>query len=73
MITNTRTFLRDFAAMKARARKGEAVRVRDRDAEFVFTAATGGKSLIGAARGKIVLHGNLTGPTLASRDWKPSL
>jgi len=73
MITNTRTFLRDFAAMKARARKGEAVRVRERDTEFVFTATTTRKSLLGAAKGKLVCHGDLTTPTLTSEGWKPSL
>ena len=31
------------------------------------------KSLLGAAKGKIVFHGDLTRPTLKNDDWKPSL
>lgn len=58
MPTNVRTFLRDFAAFKARARKGETVRVQDKVGEFLFTAATARKSLLDAARGKITLHGD---------------
>src|ERR1700679_1375106 len=38
MIVNVRTFLRDFSALKARARKGETVRVKDKGGEFLFTA-----------------------------------
>ena len=73
MITNTRGFLRDFAACKARARKGEAVRVQDKEGEFVFSAAGLRNSLLGAARGKITFHGDLTQPTLTNDSWKPSL
>ena len=71
--TNTRTFLRDFVAMKAKARKGEVVRVRDKEGEFLFTAASEKKSLLGAAKGRIRIDGDLTKPTLASGDWNPSL
>jgi len=73
MITNTRTFLRSFTSFKARARKGEAVRVQDKEGEFLFTASTSRKSLLGAAKGKIVFHGDLTKPTLPNGGWKPSL
>lgn len=73
MTTNTRTFLRDFAAFKARARKGGTIRVQDKEGEFLFTAAQIRKSLLGAAKGKIVCHDDLTEPTLANGGWKPSL
>ena len=73
MITNVRTFLRDFTTFKARARKGETVRVQDKEGEFVFCAAGSRKSLLGAARGKITFHGDLTQPTLSNENWKPSL
>ena len=73
MTTNVRTFLRDFTTFKARARKGETVRVQDKEGEFLFTAATPRKSLLGAARGKITFHADLTKPTLANDSWKPSL
>ncbi|MCX6543864.1 MAG: hypothetical protein NTV05_05565 [Acidobacteria bacterium] len=73
MVTNTRTFLRDFATFKAKARKGEAVRVRDREGEFLFTAGAARKSLLGAAKGKIVFHDDLSKPTLPGHGWKPSL
>lgn len=73
MITNTRTFLRDFAAFKAKARKGGTIRVLDKEGEFLFTAAQARKSLLGAAKGKIAFHSDLTAPTLANESWKPSL
>ena len=73
MVTNTRTFLRSFTAFKARARQGETVRVQDKAGEFLFTAATPRKSLLGKARGKIAFHDDLTRPTLAPESWKPSL
>ncbi len=73
MITNTRNFLRGFASIKARARKGETVRVQDREGEFLFTAAGARRSLLGSARGKIVFKGDLTEPTLHDEGWKPSL
>ena len=60
MTTNVRTFLRNFAAFKARARRGETVRVQDKEGEFVFAAAVPRKSRVGAARGKIVFHADLT-------------
>lgn len=71
--TNVRTFLRDFARFKARARRGETVRVKDREGEFLFTAGAVRKSLLGAAKGKIVFHEDLTKPTLPKDGWKPSL
>jgi hypothetical protein len=73
MVTNTRGFLRDFAACKAKARKGEAVRVQDKEGEYIFTAVAPRKSLLGAAKGKIVFHDDLTKPTLTDDSWKPSL
>ena len=73
MTTNVRTFLRDFATFKAHARKGTTVRVQDKEGQFLFTASTPRKSLLGAAKGKITLHGDLTQPTLSNKDWKPSL
>jgi hypothetical protein len=73
MVTNTRGFLRDFAACKAKARKGEAVRVQDKEGEYLFTAVAPRKSLVGAAKGKIVFHDDLTKPTLTDDSWKPSL
>jgi len=73
MITNVRTFLRDFTTFKARARKGETVRVQDKEGEFLFSAAGSRKSLLGAARDKIAFHGDLTQPTLSNDNWKPSL
>lgn len=73
MPTTVRTFLREFSAFKARARRGETVRVHDKEGEFLFTAATARKSLIGAARGKMTLRGDLTQPTLPADSWKPSL
>ena len=73
MTTNVRTFLRDFATFKAHARKGATVRVQDKEGQFLFTASTPRKSLLGAAKGKISFHGDLTRPTLSNKDWKPSL
>ena len=73
MTTNVRTFLRDFATIKAQARKGTTVRVQDKEGQFLFTATTPRKSLLGAAKGRISFHGDLTRPTLSNKDWKPSL
>jgi hypothetical protein len=73
MVTNVRTFLRDFTTFKAHARKGETVRVQDKEGEFLFAAATPRKSLLGAAKGRIKFHGDLTAPTLSSDGGKPSL
>lgn len=73
MVTNTRKFLREFTAFKARARKGETVRVEDKEGVFLFTAATPRKSLLGVSRGKIEFHDDLTKPTLADDSWRPSL
>ncbi len=73
MVTNTRNFLRGFTSFKAKARKGETVRVQDKEGEYLFTAAAQRKSLIGAAKGKIVFQDDLTKPTLTNEGWKPSL
>ena len=73
MTTNVRGFLRNFASFKTKARKGEAIRVLDREGEFLFTAVSARKSLLGAAKGKILFHGDITGPTLENNAWKPSL
>ena len=73
MVTNTRNFLRDFTRFKARARKGETVRVQDKEGEFLFTATAPRKSLLGAAKGKIAFHDDLTKPSVPSESWKPSL
>ena len=71
--TNVRTFLRNFASFKTKARRGEAVRIKDGDGEYLFTAVAGRKSLLGAAKGKIAIHGDITGPTLKNDAWKPSV
>jgi hypothetical protein len=73
MVTNTRNFLRSFTSYKAKARKGETVRVQDRECEFLFTAAVPRKSLLGSAMGKIEFKDDLTRPTLPDESWKPSL
>jgi hypothetical protein len=73
MITNVRTFLRDFASCKAKARKGETVRIRDKEGEFHFTCSSPNKTLLGSARKKIQFHDDLTKPTLPDESWKPSL
>jgi hypothetical protein len=71
--TNTRDFLRSFTTYKAKARKGETVRVQDKEGEYLFTAAVRRKSLIGSAKGKIEFRDDLTKPTLKDDAWKPSL
>jgi hypothetical protein len=73
MTINVRTFLRDFSTFKAKARKGGTVRIRDKEGEFIFTAVGQRHTLLGAARGKIAFHADLTKPTLADEAWKPSL
>ena len=73
METNTRNFLRDFTSFKAKARKGVIVRVQDKEGCFLFSADTPRKSLLGAAKGKIRFHEDLTKPTLPIESWKPSL
>ncbi len=73
MVTNVRTFLRDFTTFKAKARKGETVRVKDKEGVFLFSADAPRKSLLGAAKGKILFHADLTKPTLKNESWKPSL
>jgi hypothetical protein len=73
MVTNVRTFLREFPAFKARARRGETVRIQDKEGGFLFTAVGTRRTLLGAARGKIAFSHDLTKPTLKDSDWKPSL
>ena len=73
MVTNVRTFLREFTTFKARARKGETVRVQDKEGVFLFRADAPRKSLLGVARGKITIRGDLTQPTLKNDAWKPSV
>jgi len=73
MMTNTRTFLRTFSSFKARARRGETIRVKDKEGDFLFTAASSRRSLLGSAKGKIAIRDDLTSPTLANDAWTPSL
>jgi len=73
MPTTVRSFLRNFADYKAKARKGEIIRVQDREGDFIFTAAAQPKSLLGAARGKIEVTEDLTQPTLSNDAWRPDL
>ena len=73
MVTNTRAFLRGFTTYKAKARKGEVVRVQDKEGEYLFTAVAPRKSLLGLLKGKMTIHGDLTKPTLPDDSWKPSL
>ena len=73
MTTNTRTFLRDFSTIKAKARKGEVVRVVDKEGEFLFTASSSRKTLMNAAKGKISITSDLTRPTLPPSAWKASV
>jgi len=73
MVTNTRDFLRSFTAYKAKARKGETIRVREKECEYLFTATVLRKSLLGSAKGKIEFQDDLTKPTLPKEGWRPSL
>ena len=73
MKTNARTFLREFTTFMAKARRGETVRIEDSEGTFLFTALGVRKSLLGAGRGKIKIHGDFVGPTLKNSAWKPSL
>ena len=73
MTTNVRTFLREFAGCKARARKGETIRIKDKEGDFLFTCSSPRKSLLGCAKGRIIIVGDLTEPTLPTQAWKPSL
>lgn len=73
MTTNVRTFLREFAAFKAKARRGGTVRIRDKEGEFIFTSAGGRQTLLGAAKGKIAFPADIVEPTLSAEAWKPSL
>ena len=51
----------------------KTVRVKDKEGVFLFSADAPRKSLLGAAKGKISFHADLTKPTLANDSWKPSL
>jgi hypothetical protein len=73
MTTNTRTFLRDFTSFKAKARQGGTVRIRDKEGEFLFTAVSQRRTLLGAARGKVSYTADITNPTLTDDSWEPSL
>ena len=74
MTTNVRTFLRDFAACKARARQGETIVIKDRCAEYTFSVRGKPSSgLLGCARGKIIIKADLTKPTLPDHYWNPKL
>ncbi len=64
MITNVRTFVRDFAALRERARLGEIIHIRDGAEGYVFQATKTNRSLLGAANGRIRIHADLTKPTL---------
>ncbi|MGH8020316.1 MAG: hypothetical protein ACREIA_18950 [Opitutaceae bacterium] len=56
-----------------KARRGETVRVKDGEGEFIFTATTPRKSLLGAAKGRIGIQDDLTKATLRDEDWRASL
>jgi len=73
MTINVRTFLRQFPTYKAQARRGGTVLFRDKEGEFLFTAVGARRTLLGVARGRIKIHGDLTQPTLDPGSWKPSL
>jgi len=74
MNTTTRSFLRDFAAHKAKARRGETVRIKDREGEYIFMAVSlKRRSLLGAAKGLIRSTDDLSSPTLQDSEWKPGL
>lgn len=68
MTTKVRSFLRTSETDKARALRGEAVLLHNEKGEYLVTAATARKTLLGAARGKITIRGDLTQPTLAAWD-----
>jgi hypothetical protein len=38
MVMNVRTFLREYSTFKAKARKGETVRVKDKEGGFLFSS-----------------------------------
>ncbi len=73
MKINIHTFLREFATFKEMARRGEIVQIEDREGKFLFTAVGVRKTLLGAGRGKLIIKGDITGPTLKNSAWKPSL
>lgn len=71
METNVRTFLREFPRFKARARRGETVKIKDRSGEFVFSASAAPRraSLLGCLKGRIKIRGDLTQPTSTGAEW----
>jgi hypothetical protein len=71
METNVRTFLREFPRFKARARRGETVKIKDRSGEFIFSASSAPRrqSLLGCLKGRIRIRGDLTRPTSSDSEW----
>ena len=69
MTTKVRSFLRTSEPDKARALRGKAVHLRDEKGGYLGTGTPARKTLLGAARGKITIRGDLTQPTLTARDW----
>jgi hypothetical protein len=70
--TTARILLRNFSTFKAQAQRGGTVRIRDHDGEFLFFTATGRRSPLGSARGKIRFAGDLTRPTLTEYVSQPA-
>ena len=68
MVTPGRAFLRDFTTFKAKARQGGTVRVKDKEGVFLFRADGPIKSLLGAAKGEISFHADLTKPNRITSD-----
>jgi len=73
MTTNVRTFLRNFAAYKSKARLGQTVRIKDGEGEFIFAASKPRRSLLGCVKGRMTIHGDLAEPTLPDGEWRPSV
>jgi hypothetical protein len=73
MPTTTRDFLRNFASHKAQARRGRPVRIQDKDGEFVLTAVSPKKTILGCAHGTLKINGDLLKPTLPDSAWNASL
>jgi len=69
MTTKVRSSLRNSETDKTRALRGETVRLRNEKGEWLVTDTTTRKTLLGTARGKITIRGDLTRPTLAASDW----
>ncbi len=69
MTSKVRAFLHNSETDKTREFRSETVRRRDEKGEGLGTATPARKTLLGAARGKITIRGDLTQPTLTARDW----